>query len=317
METSPSPGAPTFVREDAAFDSRGVRCAAWVYRPAGAAAGPAAGARPAVVMAHGFGGDRRTRLPAFAERFAAAGYVVVLFDYRTFGDSDGRPRRLLRIRRQHDDWRSAVAFARSLPGVDADRVVLWGTSLSGGHVLRVGAQDARVAAVVAQVPHVDGLSSALALRPTLSLALGVRAFADLALAAVGRGPHYVPSIGAPGSGAVLQSPDALPGWNRMTEQSPEHVPVAGVVAARVSLAMPFYSPGRAVRGLRCPVLVQVATGDVVTPPGAARKVAGRIRDVRLLEYAGGHFDPYVPPLFEQVAADQVAFLAETVPVPAS
>jgi pimeloyl-ACP methyl ester carboxylesterase len=315
METSPATGTPAFVREDAGFESSGVRCAAWVYRPAGAAAQPSSAVRPVVVMAHGFGGDRRTRLPAFAERFAAAGYVVVLFDYRTFGDSDGRPRRLLKIRRQHEDWRSAVAFARSLPGVDADRVVLWGTSLSGGHVLRVGAQDARVAAVVAQVPHVDGLASALALRPAASLALGVRAVADLALAAVGRGPHYVSAIGAPRSGAVLQSADALPGWQAMVEQSPEHVPVAGIVAARVSLAMPFYSPGRSVRRLSCPVLVQIATDDVVTPPEAGRKVAGRILDARVLEYAGGHFDPYVPPLFEQVVGDQVAFLAEKVPAP--
>lgn len=303
--------APGVTRQDVSFRSGDVRCAAWVYRPAGAGSSPT---RPVVVMAHGFGGLRWLRLTAFAERFAAAGYAVVLFDYRSFGDSDGTPRRVLRIRRQHEDYRAAVAFARSLPGVDPERVVLWGTSLSGGHVLAVAADDERVAGVVAQVPHVSGPASALRLNPLLSLRLGVRAGLDLALAAVGRGPHYVASIGAPGSAAILQSPDADPGWRRMAAESPDAVEHDPVVAARVALAMPFYSPGRGARRIACPVLVQVATDDVVTPPGAARRVAARIPDARLREYPGGHFDPYVGDRFDQVVADQVAFLTERVPV---
>ena len=307
--------AGTFVREDFGFDSGGVRCAAWVYRPTGSADGATDGAaRPVVVMAHGFGGDRRVRLTAFAERFAAAGYLVVLFDYRTFGDSDGRPRRVLRIRRQHDDYRAAVSFARSLPGADPARVVLWGTSLSGGHVLAVAADDPRVAAVVAQVPHVSGPASALKLPVLSALVLGVRAVGDLVVGGARRRPHYVSAIGAPGSGAVMTSPDALPGWSRMIAESPEYVPVPGVVAARVTLAMPFYSPGRHASSVRCPALVQIAREDAVTPPGAARRVAGRLASATVREYDGGHFDPYTGERFEQVVGDQLAFLAATVPV---
>lgn len=306
--------AGTYVREDAGFDSEGVRCAAWVYRPVGVFGVASETSRPVVVMAHGFGGDRRVRLTAFAERFAAAGYLVVLFDYRTFGDSQGTPRRVLRIRRQHEDYRAAVAFARSLPGADASRVVLWGTSLSGGHVLAVAAGDPRVAAVVAQVPHVSGPASALRLPPLAAGLLGVRAVADLALAATGRRPHYVSSIGAHRSGAVMTSPDALPGWSRMIADSPEYVPVPGVVAARAALAMPFYSPGRRAASVRCPVLVQIAREDAVTPAAASRRVAGRLPAATVREYDGGHFDPYVGERFEQVVADQLAFLAEQVPV---
>jgi pimeloyl-ACP methyl ester carboxylesterase len=306
--------AGTFVREDTGFDSEGVRCAAWVYRPAGVFGVPDGAVRPVVVMAHGFGGDRRVRLTAFAERFAAAGYLVVLFDYRTFGDSEGRPRRMLRIRQQHDDYRAAVAFARALPDADPDRVVLWGTSLSGGHVLAVAANDPQVAAVVAQVPHVSGPASALRLPPLTALLLGVRAVADLVLARARHRPHYVTAIGSPGSGAVMTSPDALPGWARMIAESPEYVPVPGVVAARVTLAMPFYSPGRRASSVRCPVLVQIAREDAVTPPGAARRVARRVADATVREYDGGHFDPYVGERFEQVVTDQLAFLAERVPV---
>ena len=305
--------AATFVREDASFDSGGVRCAAWVYRPTASAHGTADGAaRPVVVMAHGFGGDRRVRLTAFAERFAAAGYLVVLFDYRSFGDSQGTPRRVLRIRAQHDDYRAAVGFARSLPG--ASDVVLWGTSLSGGHVLAVAAGDPRIAAVVAQVPHVSGPASALRLPRATALLLGVRSFADLALSRLRGRPHYVSAIGAPGSWSVMTSPDALSGWTRMIAESPEYVPVPGVVAARVVLAMPFYSPGRHASSVRCPVLVQIAREDAVTPPGPARRVARRLPLATVREYDGGHFDPYTGERFEQVVADQLAFLAERVPV---
>src|SRR4051794_41813216 len=70
-------------RQDLTFESGGEQCAAWLYMPAGD------GPRPAVVLAHGFGGVRAARLWAFAERFAAAGVAAVVFDYRGFGGGGG------------------------------------------------------------------------------------------------------------------------------------------------------------------------------------------------------------------------------------
>ncbi len=69
-------------------------------------------------MAHGFSATRGDRLPAYAERFAAAGLAVLLFDYRHFGDSGGEPRQLLHIGRQLEDYRAAIAFAKGLDGID-------------------------------------------------------------------------------------------------------------------------------------------------------------------------------------------------------
>jgi hypothetical protein len=60
-----------------------------------------------------------------------------VFDYRHFGASDGQPRQLIDIAGQLDDYRAAICFARSLRGVNAKRIALWGTSLSGGHVIAV------------------------------------------------------------------------------------------------------------------------------------------------------------------------------------
>ena len=106
-------------RTDVRFDSAGTSCAR-VALPARTASRRDV---PCVILAHGFSAVRDQRLDAFAERFAAAGLAALVFDYRHFGDSDGEPRQLVDLARQLDDWRAAIAFARSLDGVDrgADR----------------------------------------------------------------------------------------------------------------------------------------------------------------------------------------------------
>lgn len=136
---------------EAIFISGGLRCAADLYWP-DAADRPV----PCVVMGHGASGTKRLGLPRYAEAFAARGMAVLVFDYRYFGASDGTPRQVIDIEAQRDDYRSAVAYARSCPGIDPARIGLWGTSLSGGHVLAVAAGDSGIAAAVSQVPLIDG-----------------------------------------------------------------------------------------------------------------------------------------------------------------
>jgi pimeloyl-ACP methyl ester carboxylesterase len=66
--------------------SEGVRMGGYVLHPAATA-----GERlPAVVLSHGWGGTAALLRPE-AERFARAGYFVLAFDYRGWGESDGRP----------------------------------------------------------------------------------------------------------------------------------------------------------------------------------------------------------------------------------
>ena len=112
-------------RQELFFPSGEDRCHAWLYLPEGATEATPA---PVLVMGHGLGAIKEMRLAAFAERFQAEGYACLVFDYRYFGQSGGDPRELLSIPRQREDWRAAVAFARTLPEVDPDSVVAWGTS---------------------------------------------------------------------------------------------------------------------------------------------------------------------------------------------
>ena len=300
----------TFTYDEAHFDSEGIRCAARVYRSR--AAGTAA---PVVVMAHGFGGVRAMRLFAYAERFAAAGYAVVVFDYRGFGDSDGQPRQVLDIKAQHADWRAALGFARQLPGVDSARVVAWGTSLAGGHVIALAGTGVPLAAVIAQVPHVSGPAAVAATGVLASLRLAPSALRDQLRAWRHRAPVYVDSAGAPGTTAVMTSPDALPGMRRLiAESGPDAEAAPLFVAARVALKIGLYSPGRQARGVSCPTLVQVAAHDAVTPRRVALRAAHAMARPTVHTYDCGHFDPYVEPYFSTVVADQLAFLAANVPV---
>lgn len=305
------PRRGTIAEDSRCFISHGIRCSAWVYRPAV----PSRADVPVIVMAHGFGCVRQLRLPAYAERFAAAGYVVVLFDYRYFGASDGRPRQLLSVAAQLDDWRAAVAWARGLDGVDRERVVAWGTSFAGGHVITLAGSGTPLAAIIAQVPHVSGLAAVRATGPRHVMRLLPAALEDTFRAVVRARPRYLDSIGRPGSRSIMATPDALPGVEKMAAadgMTLEDFPIT--VAARIVLRIGLYSPIRYASHVRCPALIQIAGDDAITPTAAARKAASRIPGATLKTYPGHHFEVYVEPLFHTVMADQLEFLRTAAPI---
>ncbi|MFD4325146.1 alpha/beta hydrolase [Nocardioides sp. NPDC058538] len=165
---------------------------------------------PIVVMAHGFAAIRALRLDAYAARFAEAGYAVLVFDYRGWGDSAGEPRRVLDIPAQQLDWRAGVAYARSLEGIDTRRVVAWGSSFGAGHALHLAAEDHDLAAVIAQVPHISGPASMFSVPPRLVVRLVAAGIWDQLRALAGREPYRVAAAGYPGEVAMMTSPDAAP-----------------------------------------------------------------------------------------------------------
>jgi uncharacterized protein len=292
----------TFVREDVTFSSEGTLCAAWLYRPDGVA-NP-----PIVVLAHGFAAFRDLRLNAYAERFAQAGYAALVFDYRYWGASAGEPRRVLDIAAQHADWRAAVAYARNLDGVDTTRVVGWGSSFGGGHVLELAAHDHKLAAAIVQVPHVTGPASAFSQHPKLVSRLIIAGVRDQVGSWFGAEPYRVQSIGRPGDIAMMTSPGAADLVEEMAGDRREELLAENSVAARIALRVPFYSPGRHVGNITAPTLVQLAKHDDVTPYAKAQKIVARIPKGEVLSYDCTHFEPYLDPHFENIITDQIDFL---------
>lgn len=263
------------------------------------------GAGACVVMGHGFAGTQDSGLPGFAERLAAAGFDVVTFDYRGFGASDGAPRQEILPARQLQDFHAAVASARSLPGVQ--RIVLWGVSYAGGHVLQLAAEDGDVAAVIALTPAPDGLASLLlAMRtgaPAAALKSTVAGVRDAMAAARGGQRVLIAAIERPGGVAPITAPGALEGMERMAGPS-----YRNEVAAAIVLRAGSYRPVRFAKRISCPVLVQVADEDRTAPVRAALRAAWDSRaDVR--HYPCDHFDVYPgEEWFEPVIEHQLQFL---------
>ncbi|WP_161896589.1 alpha/beta hydrolase [Gordonia spumicola] len=296
-------------RIDVTFPSGDAACAAWLYLPdADSTDRPG----PVVVMAHGLGGVREERLDAFAERFSAAGYACLVFDYRYFGASGGEPRQLLDVPSQRADWRAAVRYARSLPQIDADRVVVWGTSFSGGHVIVTAAEDRRIAAATAQCPFTDGLASGTAMSPLVSMKIAALAVRDVVGSRLGRPPVMVPTTGEPGTVALMTSPDSVAGVQALI---PEGAHIEKDVAARVALQIPLQFPGRQAANVACPLRVVICEQDAVAPAAATRKHVSKAPDVEIVSYDTGHFDIYVGDWFEKNVTEQIDWLRRTVALP--
>lgn len=292
--------------DEVVFDSGGVDVHGWHFAGAGDTLDLGRG-RPVVVMAHGLGGTKDSGLAPFAEGLAKAGLDVLAFDYRGFGASGGEPRQQVSLAGQLEDYRAAMTAAGWLPGVDRRRLVLWGVSLAGGHVLAAGAHRDDVAAVVSLTPLVDGMAAArLAFKHhapasiARSTVAGVRSRVK---GATGRGPELMPVVGRPGEVAAL----SLPGHYE------SYLALAGPtwrneIDAAVGMELGGHRPAKAAQHLRCPLLVQIADFDRSAPPDAAAKAAfdGRA-EVR--HYPCDHFDVWPgADWFEPALAHQVSFL---------
>jgi len=297
--TTPGLKEAAVQREDVWFNSGHERIRAWLYRPKGSSDAPL------LVMAHGLGAVRTMRLDAYAERFRAAGYACLVFDYRNFGDSEGQPRQLLDVRMQLQDWTAAVAYARTLHGVDYNRIGLWGTSFSGGHVIATAARLPGIAAVVAQCPFTDGIASARTLGPLIFARVGALAVRDIIAARLGRSPVMVTAAGQPDQVALMNAPDVYPGFMRLI---PEGATVPNEVTARFAIKILAYRPGRLAPKVPCPILFCVCETDSVAPAGPTLRYAATAPRGEVKPYPEGHFAIYLDEAFERVIADQIAFL---------
>lgn len=288
------------------FTSGGTVCDAWYFRAQNDALAGAAG-RPIVVMAHGLGGTKDSGLAPYAERLAAVGLDVFAFDYRGFGASGGEVRQSVSIDGQLEDYRAAVVAAAALDGVDAGRIVLWGVSLSGGHVLAVGAGRDDVAAIVSMTPLVNGMAAgrlAFANVPVASIArstgLGVR---SRLRTRVGRTPLMMPIVAGPGEMGAL----TLPGYRE------DYLGIAGptwenTIDAAIGSEIGSYRADRRAADITAPVLMQIADFDRSAPPQSAANAAVKAR-AEVRHYPCDHFGVYHGQIwFERAVAHQIHFL---------
>lgn len=289
-----------------AFLSGDDTCAADHYAATSDALATEAG-RPVVVMAHGLSCTKDTGLASYAAAFNDAGLDVLTFDYRGFGASGGKERQVVSLAAQIADLKAAIGHAATLPGIDARRIVLWGVSLGGGHVVSVAAERTDVAAVISMVPMVDGrAAAALALkhhapsRLLRSTATGVGARIK---ARLGRDRTMIPVVARPGEAGALTVSGAYEDLTTMAGPTWRNE-----IAADVVLELGGRAPAAAAASLTAPWLVQIADFDRSAPPHAAAKAAFAGR-AEVRHYPGDHFDLFEgKPCHDTAVRHAVAFL---------
>lgn len=278
------------MRRDVEFDAEGVTLRGWHYLPSRTRK-----KIPTIIMAHGFSATKEMYLDRFAEAFVDAGFGALVFDNRNFGASDGEPRQEIDPWEQVRDYRHAITYAQTLKEVDADRIGIWGSSYSGGHVIVVGAIDRRVKCVVGQVPLVSGHRNARRIvRADFVDAVGAMFDEDRANRYAGKPPAMIPVVDAdPMAPSALPTPDS---WAWFSETGATRAPSWKNEVTLRSVEMFWeYEPGAYLPYVSpTPFCMIVARGDWLTVCDLAIEAYESAREPKkLVILPGGHFDAYV------------------------
>lgn len=235
-----------------------------------------------------------------------------MYDNRNFGASDGLPRFEVDAFKQIEDYHDAITFATTLTNeVDASRIVLWGSSYSGGNVLQASAVDRRVKAVIAQVPFVSGKSNAAGIMPAMDAIMADRAILakggmgqmttvvaeNEAAAQAGDSKSILPTLDAYNFFVHSPLPEGVSWQNNITLQSLFKL-MKNEPRAYVSRISPT------------PILMVIAEHDLAVDVPTQLAVFDEMNEPKelLFMHKTGHFDVYSGPAFEVNVERQLKFL---------
>jgi len=281
----------------------------WCYLPTSKAGDTKP--KPVIIMAHGFSANKLMGLSTYAEAFASLGYASLVFDYRHWGASDGKPRHLLRVNDQLEDYRTVIKYARQQPEFDPARIVLWGSSFSGGHVITLSAEPSiGPVAAIAQCPYTAG-------PPPIAFSLGVVKTAIYALIdpvkrLLGMDPVYIPAAASPGQVGGLTAKGTMEGLMALAQDSSEY---PNEVNAGALLQVFSYQPVHSASAITCPIILVAPEDDNLCLLPSAIAVADAAKKSELVKLPLGHFDVYPGRPQHQASLDaQLAFLNKHVPL---
>ncbi|MGQ9844276.1 MAG: alpha/beta hydrolase [Spirochaetota bacterium] len=264
---------------------------------------------PVVVMAHGFGARMAWGLHPFADAFAQMGFAILMFDYRGFGKSQGSIPRLVYHKNHIQDYLAAISFVKTLPNIEPSKIILWGTSYSGGHVLSVASNDTTIAGVIAQVPFIDGLATAFNL-PVKNIVQGMYfGLRDMIHILLHKKPYSIPIVSTPDTFAAMNTPESYEGYLKLVPPEDRNE-AENNCPARICLTLPLNRPIVKVASINCPVCIIAAEYDSLIPLKAVKKAASKITHADFNTLPCGHFDPYTGNMFEKSIAIQKRFLQQ-------
>ncbi|HEE6025572.1 alpha/beta hydrolase [Acinetobacter baumannii] len=264
-----------------------------------------------IIMAHGFAGLRQFKLIQYAQRFAQAGYAVILFDYRYWGGSTGKPREMISINSQLEDWKTMIQYASTCKFIDNRRIVLWRTSLSGGYALSLASELKNIQAIMVQIPYVDGAETAK-LYPLQRYPQALKLSSqDYMGSKMGLNPKRLPVVD---QYKLCFMPTADSYYGYLSIVNPDYY-WSGEVPARVFFNLMRYRPIQLIRQINIPVLFIAAQHDSLIPIESSREAATNIAPfVSYHEWDMKHFDIYHGSWFEKAVTTQLEFLHQHIGV---
>lgn len=282
------------------FFSSGLKLAGVLYLPAGE---PPADGWPGLVFCHGFTAVKELYLPPLATAMAEAGLAALTFDYRGFGESDGPPGRLIPDE-QVEDARNAITCLQAQPGVDRERIGLFGTSFGGGIAVAAAARDARARLVVSSVGVGHGGRWLRSMRPYWAWVAFLRELeADRVQRVLdGTSRRVDRSVIAPPDPAAATAHRAAQAAvpSRLTELPLETA--EAVIEWRPEALVHRLSPR--------PLLVIMAERDTRVPPEQSLRLFERAREPKSLVVLEGveHHEVYEPPARDRLLEAVLSWL---------
>jgi pimeloyl-ACP methyl ester carboxylesterase len=267
---------------------------------------------PVVIMGNGYATEWQFGTMAYVQALTDAGIASVNFDYRGFGVSENQynqPRQIVDIPAQLNDWRAVIAFIQKQKWVNAEKVILWGSSLGGGHALSMASETPNICATVAQVPHCDSRAAfkTVALKNVFK-GMGY-AITDSLRALLKMQPLLIPVLGEPENYAVMNHPGWLKEYKKISAGSKTW---NNQIPARSLLRGGDYRPILSADKIQCPTLLVAGLNDAGVPFDAVKETAAKIRDARVFSFDGDHFDVYHGPRLADIVKEELTFIQQQI-----
>ncbi|WP_053385971.1 alpha/beta hydrolase [Leucobacter japonicus] len=267
------------------------------------------GHRPAVLLSHGWAMTAAGNLTDFALAFAEAGLISMTIDFRNLGRSDGAIRQDIDPYDQIEDIRNALTYLEQRNEVDPNRIGIWGSSFSGGHVLVVSAIDSRVKCAVSQVPTINGPETARINLTDAERKAEQQKFNEDRLNILrGGAPTLIQTVSVqPSDDSIYTGSDSyeyMTGDSRRAPLWRNETTLRSVERAR------GYIPGAYISEIApTPLLMIIGTIDTTCPSSLQREAFEKAGEPkRLHQIEGGHYTPYVDEFADASQAAQDWFL---------
>lgn len=275
------------------FTSNGIRCSALLYKRENA---------PIIVIAGGLGSTKEMRMNSYAEKFYNAGFSCLVFDYRNFGESDGSKRQRVNIKEQIDDWNSAITYVKNRRL--SNEIYLFGTCLSGGHVIKIGATREDIKGVISQCPFLEPKAFVLAMPFITRIKLNYYAMIDNISSFFGMPTVMVRLSGNKNTASIITVHDNVK-YNRMSKLSKTFV---NKTPAKTIRELKKYNPSKHTKDINIPIFYAICKNDTVIPYKSSVSSITKTKKSTIKEYDFRHFDFYFDNEFELSTSDYIEFI---------